>query len=102
MSPLIALQRTENGGELHERSHALGALRAALDGVVAGQGRLVLVSGEAGVGKTALLRRFVRDSARSARVLWGGCDPLFTPRPLGPFLDIAERGRSLRNPAHGL
>ena len=23
-------------------------------------------------------------------MLWGGCDALFTPRPLGPFVDIAE------------
>src|SRR5207253_5157911 len=25
----------------------------------------------------------------SAQILWGACDPLFTPRPLGPLLDIA-------------
>ena len=53
-------------------------------------GRLVLVGGEAGVGKTALLRRFCLIN-REARALWGACDPLFTPRPFGPLLDIAER-----------
>jgi predicted ATPase len=57
----------------------------------AGRGRLVLVSGEAGVGKTALLRRFADPAGACARVLWGACDPLFTPRPLGPFVDIAEQ-----------
>ena len=54
------------------------------------RGRLLLIGGEAGVGKTELLRRFCDDRARGARVLWGACDALFTPRPLGPFLDIAH------------
>jgi DNA-binding CsgD family transcriptional regulator/tetratricopeptide (TPR) repeat protein len=53
-------------------------------------GQLALVYGEAGIGKTALLRRFCLDASGSARVLWGKCDQLFTPRPLGPLLDIAQ------------
>ena len=52
-------------------------------------GRLVLVSGEAGVGKTALLRAFGDSASGSAGLLWGSCDPLLTPRPLGPLGDIA-------------
>ncbi len=52
-------------------------------------GVLVLLAGEAGGGKTALLRRFT-DEFASERVLWGACDPLFTPRPLGPVIDIAQ------------
>jgi DNA-binding CsgD family transcriptional regulator/tetratricopeptide (TPR) repeat protein len=48
------------------------------------------VGGEAGVGKTALVRRFSEEQPRSARILWGECDALFTPRPLGPLLDIAR------------
>jgi len=48
--------------------------------------RLILIGGEAGVGKTALVREF----AAGRRVLWGACDPLLTPRPLGPLLDVAE------------
>jgi DNA-binding CsgD family transcriptional regulator/tetratricopeptide (TPR) repeat protein len=55
-----------------------------------GQGRLALVGGEAGVGKTALLRRFCEDQPRSARIMWGACDSLFTPRPLGPLLDVVR------------
>ena len=51
---------------------------------------MVLVSGEAGIGKTSLVRRFCDRVDASARVLWGACDVLFTPRPLGPFVDIAE------------
>ena len=50
-------------------------------------GRLILVGGEAGVGKTALVREF----AEGRRVLWGACDPLHTPRALGPLVDIGLR-----------
>ncbi|HST24797.1 MAG TPA: AAA family ATPase [Gaiellaceae bacterium] len=76
--------------ELLERSSQLAALEEALARTRSERrGRLTLVSGEAGVGKTALLRRFCAD-VRGATVLWGACDALFTPRPLGPFLDIAD------------
>jgi DNA-binding CsgD family transcriptional regulator len=75
---------------LLEREEALDALRAALAEAGAGRGRLVLVAGEAGVGKTAVVRAFCDEQRRAARVLWGACDALFTPRPLGPFVDIAD------------
>jgi DNA-binding CsgD family transcriptional regulator len=75
---------------LLEREGALAALAGSLAGVRdEGDGRLVFVLGEAGVGKTLLLRRFC-DEVGVARVLWGSCDPLFTPRPLGPLVDIAQ------------
>jgi DNA-binding CsgD family transcriptional regulator len=53
-----------------------------------GRGRLVLVSGEAGVGKTSLVHE-LQAQQRMTPVLEGACEPLFTPRPLGPLLDIA-------------
>jgi DNA-binding CsgD family transcriptional regulator/tetratricopeptide (TPR) repeat protein len=84
---------TPRGGSVRllERSGELSALGEALAAVVSGgQGRIVLVAGEAGIGKTALLHRFCAGlGGGSARVLRAGCDPLFTPRPLGPVLDLA-------------
>lgn len=75
--------------ELVEREEHLAALDAWLGEVRARRrGRLVLVAGEAGVGKTALVRAF-GERERTAPVLVGGCEPLFTARPLGPLLDIA-------------
>jgi predicted ATPase len=51
----------------------------------------VLISGEAGIGKTSLVRAFVLDRPDRARVLLGACDDLVTPRTLGPLRD-AVRG----------
>ena len=59
----------------------------------------MLVRGEAGVGKTALIRRFCDEQHGSARILWGACDALFTPRALGPLLDIADAGGELEEHA---
>jgi DNA-binding CsgD family transcriptional regulator len=74
---------------LLERDVETAALSEALSAVESGgRGRVVLVGAEAGGGKTALLRRFCDD--QSVRILWGACDPLFTPRPLGPLLGVAD------------
>lgn len=75
---------------LLERESYLGVLGTALDNVSAGTGRIALVCGEAGIGKTALIREFVGRQQLAARVLWGGCESLFTPHPLAPLYDIAR------------
>ena len=77
---------------LLEREESLTALDGLFAAVRAGEGgQLVFVGGEAGAGKTSLLRVFCDAQTSSARVLWGACEPLRTPRPLGPLLDVAER-----------
>lgn len=76
---------------LLERDTPFATLRTALGEAVAGQGRVVLVSGEAGIGKTSLVEWFIETFRHDARVLWGACDALFTPRPLGPLLDMAAQ-----------
>ena len=78
-------------GAFLERAEDLALLEEAFGSVRAsGEGTLVLVAGEAGVGKTALLERFCESQRAAARVLWGACQPLLTPRPLEPLLDVAE------------
>jgi predicted ATPase/DNA-binding CsgD family transcriptional regulator len=76
--------------ELLERGTVLDRLGALLAEAAGGQGRLALVGGEAGVGKTALVQHFAATLGRPARLMVGACDPLATPRPLGPLLDIAS------------
>ena len=93
--------------ELLERDTALAKLHEAYDAAAGGRGRVVCVSGEPGVGKTALVRRFLEDLSEEAKVLLGTCDDLSIPRPLGPLRDVAasagpELGEALRRgaPAH--
>ena len=70
---------------LLEREALLGLLaEARREG-----GRLVFVGGEAGVGKTSLVREFC--GRADARILAGACENLATPSALGPFTDIADR-----------
>ena len=76
---------------LLERAGNLSALGDLLAGVRASrEGRLALLGGEAGVGKTALLRAFCASRSERLRILWGAGEPLYTPHPLGPLLDVAE------------
>ena len=87
----------ESEPDLLERTPFVAVLNECLADVVAGRGRLVLVSGDAGIGKTSLVQRFLETCAGGARVLWGAYDDLDTPRPLGPLVDIAaEAGGSLQ------
>src|SRR5580704_10056947 len=79
------------GDSLLEREEQLTALQRCLGHARAGRGRLVLVAGEAGIGKTSLVHRFCQsDAAAGSVVLWGACDGLRTPRPLSPLIDVAR------------
>ncbi len=79
--------------DLVERDEPMAALSARLAATGPGAGRFVLVTGEAGIGKTTLVRAFCAAQAGAARVWWGACDALSTPRPLGPLYDIARTAR---------
>jgi predicted ATPase len=74
--------------ELLERGHFLRTLDEYVADADLGSGRLVLLSGESGVGKTSLVEVF-RDLRPELRWWWGACDGSFTPRPLGPLYEIA-------------
>ncbi len=76
--------------ELLERGVALEALESALVDAQAGAGSVVLLCGEAGIGKTAVVRAFQRRTRGRARVLMGACDDLLTPRTLGPLHDVVS------------
>ena len=81
---------TMTSGRLLERDKELGELAALLAAARAGEGRVALVYGEAGIGKTTLLKHFARENVKPpVRLFWGGCDALFTPRPLAPLQEVA-------------
>jgi predicted ATPase len=85
----MAIATTTRTSDLLERDELLAELHSAYAEARAGNGRLVFVGGEAGVGKTSLMRRLCDDLPGTPIVQWGACDPLATPRPLGPLRDIA-------------
>jgi DNA-binding CsgD family transcriptional regulator/tetratricopeptide (TPR) repeat protein len=91
--PSLTQEHYPAGVELVEREGALAALEAWLGEARTGAGRLALVAGEAGIGKTSLVRSFCDEHTDEARVWWGACDALSTPRPLGPLYDIARTAR---------
>ncbi len=74
---------------LLERGGQLSALTDYAADARADHGRLVLVAGEAGIGKTALVETF--EQSAGMRALHGTCDGLFTPRALGPLFDVAAQ-----------
>lgn len=89
------MELLERGGVLLRLDELLGQARD-------GDGRAVLVRGEAGIGKTSVVRAFTTSHADDSHVLWGGCDDLLTARPLGPLWDMALEeptlGDALRGP----
>jgi len=87
-------------GVLLEREQQLGVLERHLAAVTTDKiGRFVFLGGEAGVGKTSLVRHFCSEQA--LHILSGACDALATPHPLGPFLDIAALSGRLNDAIAG-
>ena len=86
---------------LLERESYLTALAAAFVQVQSGEGRLIILSGEAGSGKSSLAEHFAKQLAISSKVQRGYCEDLFAPRPLGAFddilsgFDLSHTGRQL-------
>ncbi|HEY7035276.1 MAG TPA: AAA family ATPase, partial [Thermomicrobiales bacterium] len=73
------------------RAREQALLREELAAAVGGRGRLVLVGGEAGIGKTTLARDLTREAEeRGLRVLTGACYDLPNTPPYGPWLDLFE------------
>ncbi|RVQ68333.1 ATP-binding protein [Sinorhizobium medicae] len=75
---------------LLDREGPLKALLASARSAALGHGSTVVVEGEAGIGKTTLLREFAEHSDHGCRVLWGWCEALITPCPLGPLQDMGQ------------
>src|ERR1700760_3675340 len=71
-----------------ERDTELSALAAAVGSAAGGGGSVVLISGEAGIGKSSLVEAVRSQLPAEGRMLVGYCDDLDTPRTLGPFRDL--------------
>ena len=76
------------------REREQSALNAVLARMLAGHGSVVLVSGEAGIGKTTLVESICRDAvAHGAIVFSGHCYDLTVTPPYGPWVEIADEYR---------
>lgn len=74
-----------------EREKELQVLESALEKASRGNGQLVIICGEAGIGKTRLIEYFVESQQEPMRFLRGACDPFSIPHPLCPLIDIARQ-----------
>jgi DNA-binding CsgD family transcriptional regulator/tetratricopeptide (TPR) repeat protein len=83
---------------LLQRDGELGLLDELLGEVESSGGRVVLVRGEAGIGKSSLVREFASRQQGDAHFHLGYCDDLLIPQPLGPFWDIARAEPTLAKP----
>lgn len=80
--------------QLHGRSSEMATLRAALEGALAGRGRLALVVGEAGIGKTSLVESIAAEARqRGALILSGHCYDLETASPYEPWIELLRSYR---------
>jgi DNA-binding CsgD family transcriptional regulator/tetratricopeptide (TPR) repeat protein len=77
--------------ELIERHEFLELLQTHFKTVAEGEGHCVFVNGEAGIGKTALVKAFCKQKETACKIFLGACDDLFTPRPLAPLYDILSQ-----------
>jgi DNA-binding CsgD family transcriptional regulator len=75
--------------ELFERENFLTLLHTAFTKVSSGEGHCCFIEGEAGIGKTALVRNFLKQVEEHSTQYVGACDSLFSPRPLAPIYDLA-------------
>jgi DNA-binding CsgD family transcriptional regulator len=73
---------------LIEREELLNSLQTKFESISGGDGHCVLLSGEAGIGKTSLIKAFCQEKKNESKIYHGTCDALFTPRPLAPIYDI--------------
>ncbi len=85
-------------GRILERGAELRAVGRAARDAFAGEGCVLLISGEAGIGKSSIVAATRAQLPPRSRLLVGHCDDLATARPLGPLHDIAPTaGEPLRH-----
>lgn len=75
--------------ELIERDNFLSSLHSGFREAALGEGYCFFIMGEAGIGKTSLVKAFLKKTEDESVQYLGACDSLFTPRPLGPLYDLA-------------
>ena len=83
---------------LYERGTQLATLASLVDDLGTAGGKVVLIRGEAGIGKSALANAFLAEQTGSSHALVGACDDLATPQPFGAIWDVGRHEPSVLEP----
>ncbi len=76
-------------GEFIGRQREMAELKAALEDAFSGQGRLMMLVGEPGIGKTRTAQEFAAYATlRGAQALWGRCHPTQGAPPYWPWVQV--------------
>ena len=75
---------------LFGRGREVLTVQAAIDSAVNGRGQLVLVSGEAGIGKTSLIEHAIATHPARIRALIAACRELMTSPPYEIWIDLLD------------
>ncbi|MEO8415759.1 MAG: AAA family ATPase [Ginsengibacter sp.] len=75
--------------KLIERDNFLETLQSRFNKISAAEGHCFFITGEAGIGKTSLIKAFLKQVGEDSMQFVGACDSLFAPRPLAPLYDVA-------------
>ena len=79
---------------LFGREADLAVVRERLERAIQGEGQVVIVGGEAGIGKTRLVGALVTDAlSRGCRVLLGHCHESDSILPFAPWVDALRSGQ---------
>ncbi len=78
------------------REREIDQLRGVMNGLEIGEGQLVLISGEAGIGKSRLLTEWHAEIKGSVHWVEGRCLAYTRAVPYGPFLDLIRRHAGIR------
>jgi AAA ATPase domain len=91
MGPLLNAD-TADTAYLLERDAELASLLACVAALRTGpgQGRCIALHGEAGVGKTSLLRQWRRQAGADVQWLWGQGEPMHSAPPLAPLIELLD------------
>lgn len=87
---IVSLGNPGSQMQIQERDGPLRQLSDGYDRAQRGEGNCIVVQGEAGIGKTTLLRAFLETLPEGPRVLRGSCEDLAIAEPLGPLWDLAR------------
>src|SRR4051812_2492105 len=96
---MVVAHESSHRVNLVGRTRELGMLRDRLDAAFTALGGLVLIGGEAGIGKSALAETLLLEARdRGASALVGRCYDLSDTPPYGPWIELLTSPRGVDLP----